>query len=425
MADKKLAEFLSIWNKKCHDNLSVKVHNENFVRWRTPHIDVRETTDNGNVDFSPRDKNERKNRNEKAHRLGFNELSYNNLLPEDLYVLNADSQDSIAELFRIAYFYYAMAFICDFCSKNDENFYYRLNGFKTKEYKFANLSLKELHIDKDSLNNLNDIYNWIYTGGNTFDKMAIARNILSINLPNTDTVDISSNIFTSIQSNFRFYTKENAKSFISLRNEISKILLDQENKIASYVSAFSSDFKKSILPSVTFFISVIAIRAISNQSLFDGFSPTVMTISVFLVILSAIHLAYSLLGDLNQKLDFAQRQMQDIKKRYSCLLTDEELKDIFNENNENEKLNCFAFAKKQRTINVAMWILCLASLVICLCFIGVKHENIENTNKPLISTTNNKVTSTKEKSKTQDSLVLKDDNNEKGIDLHVKPKRSR
>lgn len=228
-----------------------------------------------------------------------------------------------------------------------------------------------MRINPSSVKILSEIYNWIYLEGNTYDKIIIARNIISINLVDGDSIDFANSTFSAIQSNFRYYSKENVKNFITLRNELSKILLDQENKIASFVSDFASDFKKSILPSVTFFISVIAIRAISHQEIFDGFSPNIMKISVLLVILSVVNLLYSLFFDLNKKLHYSQQQIEDIKERYSKLLTEEEIADIFHEGDSCKNRNCFIFAKKQRCYNVWMWIVCIVLMAVSLCWIGL------------------------------------------------------
>ena len=107
--------------------------------------------------------------------------------------------------------------------------------FKTSEFTVP-INLADLQISIPNVKILSEIYNWIYLEGNTYDKMIIARNIISINLIDGDSINFTNSTFSAIQSNFRYYSKENVKNFITLRNELSKILLDQENKIASFVS---------------------------------------------------------------------------------------------------------------------------------------------------------------------------------------------
>lgn len=364
---KQLNQFLEIWNARMQSRVIVIVHSDEFTSWHTSTIYFQKSTED--ITEFVEHNYDRALIYDRTNRLVYTEFTYKNILPLDFEPSSFDISDPIAKLFVKVYFYYALSSIFDF-SSFDDCINYKINGFKTREYTVP-INLTDLRINPSSVKTLSEIYNWIYLEGNTYDKIIIARNIISINLVDGDSIDFTNSTFSAIQSNFRYYSKENVKNFITLRNELSKILLDQENKIASFVSDFASDFKKSILPSVTFFISVIAIRAISHQEIFDGFSPNIMKISVLLVILSAVNLLYSLFFDLNKKLHYSQQQIEDIKERYSKLLTEEEIADIFHESDCCKNRNCFIFAKKQRCYNVWMWIVCIVLMAVSLCWIGL------------------------------------------------------
>lgn len=374
LSTKKLLEFLNIWNLKVSNKLVIKVHSEEFKNWRTSRISFKkatETVEMNEVEVSII----RDEQRDKTRKLVYSEFLLDNLLPPDLEVDDFNTNDPIARLFVKAYFFYSAASIFDFSSISEDKLKFKINGFKTREFFVSNKKIEDLSFDLTTAKSLCDIYNWAYVEGNTYDKIVIARNILSINLVDGESIILPETTFSAIQSNYRYYTKENAKSFITLRNELSKILLEQENKVSSYVADFASDFKRSILPSVTFFISVIAIRTISNQDIFDGFSPNIMKISWLLVFLSIANFIYSLFFDLNRKLHLAERQIKDIRNRYKELLTDKELDRIFYEGNDCAKLNCFVYARKQRLHNALMWIVAIVALSVCLFCIGVKHES--------------------------------------------------
>lgn len=95
---------------------------------------------------------------------------------------------------------------------------------------------------------------------------------------------------------------------------------------------------------------MIAVRVISHQEIFNGFSPNIMIISWFLVALSLLNLVYFFV--LNPQLHFAQRQVPDIKIRYKLTLADKESDVILYESNDSKNLNCFVFARKQRRANI-------------------------------------------------------------------------
>ena len=368
---KQLKQFLEIWNVRMQSNIMVFVHSDEFVPWHTPTIYFQKSSENSEIIEHNYDRSLIYDR---TNRLVYSEFAYRNILPLDFELSSFDNiSDPIAKLFAIAYFYYTLSSIFDFSSFADNHIKYKINGFKTREFTVP-INLVDLQINIPNVKILSEIYNWIYLEGNTYDKMVIARNIISINLIDGESINFTNSTFSAIQSNFRYYSKENVKNFITLRNEISKILLDQENKIASFVSDFASDFKKSILPSITFFISVIAIRAISHQEIFDGFSPNIMKISILLVVLSFINLLYSLFFELNRKLHYSQQQIKDIKERYSKLLTEEEIADIFHEGDNCKKRNCFIFARKQRRYSVCMWVVCILLMSAFLCWIGLDRD---------------------------------------------------
>ena len=371
LKSKNISQFLEIWNSRIDTMLTVIVHDESFEDWETstisfqciasPHI------------FQPLlNKEHRCSIREKHHRLVYSDWNFSEILPNDLYIKNRKSDDAIQRLFEVVCFYYTLSFLFDFCTISSDTIIFKLNGFKSKEYSIINGVIGNMTYDQKMVRTVFDIYNWIYSDGNYFDKITIARNIISINLSDSISIEFSDKTLTAIESNFRYFSKENAKNFISLRNEISKIILEQENKVASYVTEFISDFKKSILPSVTFFISIFAIRAISHQEIFDGFSPNIMKVSVLLVVLSIINLFYSWIFEFNEKLHFAEGQMKEIKNRYKPLLTDTELDEIFNEKDSTKHLNYFSFARKQRFYTISMWIICILLLVSLLLTIGIQ-----------------------------------------------------
>ena len=154
-----------------------------------------------------------------------------NLLPEDIYPIVSDkSSIELTKIFSKCGLLYTMMFIFDYTSIKDDSFLYKLNGYKTFGEKIITLKVSDIGVDSTSFNLVYKIYQWIYSGGNTNDKLSIARNILSLNF-DPKTLQISPTAFDSILSNYKIYERQNVKQYIEVRNKLSEILIDLQGNI--------------------------------------------------------------------------------------------------------------------------------------------------------------------------------------------------
>ena len=165
------------------------------------------------------------------------------LTPEDFYFFNCNN-NKIKQLFDKVLAFLCFLSIFDYIKLEKSLFSFRLNGFKILKNDFNTETISNFIIDTKNNNELYEIYRWIYTDGNATDKLNISRNILSLNLDQKH-LKLDQNVFEAIKSNYRIYQKENVEKYLSVRKEISELLITLQGEINSIVSSFIDDFKKN------------------------------------------------------------------------------------------------------------------------------------------------------------------------------------
>ena len=143
------------------------------------------------------------------------------------------------------------------------------------------------------------------------------------------------------------------------------MLIDLQGKINNIMDSFVSDFKKTLVTLVSFFISVIVIRVISKGDFIGGFTNSIIGLSfAFLMIDLGIFL-YSK-WELKEKLSSFQKHYSQIKKRYKDILSDVELGNIFEDCDPEKTDKGKSLVEKQTKRYSILWI---ASIIILLVFL--------------------------------------------------------
>ena len=201
-------------------------------------------------------------------------------------------------------------------------------------------------------------------GRNNSDKINIARNIISLNI-NKDSLRIDSTALNSILSNYKIYEKENVKQYLQVRNKLSELLIDLQEKISAIVDSFISDFKKNILTLVSFFISVVAIKVVSKGDFVGGFTNEIIGLSFVFLLVSIGLLLYSR-WELTKKIDLYNKHYRQIKDRYKDVLSTIELEGIFEECDPQKDNTNTSFVLKQKKIYSWLWFLSILLLLLFL-----------------------------------------------------------
>lgn len=360
-----LLQFLSVINNRFGNSLIFEIQNENFKKWETNSIAFipkkSKPTLNGIGEII------REKRIEEARFLCYCELDKYGIIPEDLFCSDTNAENQLQSIFQKAYLLYTFSFITDYSGIKNNSLEYKLNGFKTLWGAINIQKLNDVNVDINSCRILQTIYQWLYLGGNSTDKINIARNIISLNIKE-NTLEINNTTFDSILSNYKIYEKENVKQYIQVRNKLSELLIDLQEKIGNVMDSFISDFKKNLITLVSFFISVVVIRVVSKGDFIGGFTNEIILLSMFFLLISVGILIYSR-WELTQKINLYNKHYNQIKERYKEILSTIELDNIFEECDPQKDHTHHSFIVKQKKFYSILWTTSIILLFIFLVFI--------------------------------------------------------
>ena len=274
---------------------------------------------------------------------------------EDFYPIITNNNIVLDKMFCKYSLLYSAIFLFDILNIESSDVKYKLNGYKTisQELKFSD-------IDISSYETYYQIYNWVYDGGNIVDKIGLARNILSLNF-DKENLKLSENTFEAIKSGYKVYQKENIKQYIEIRNKISDQLIELQNKADKIVDSFVSDYKKTFLAVVSFFISVIVIRVVSKGDFTGGFTKEVTLLTIGFLLISLLVMFFAR-WEINKQIKRYVEFYTNLKERYTDLLDSSDISRILNNDTD---FNCNKkFIETKRCAYTILWIVSLIVLFV-------------------------------------------------------------
>jgi hypothetical protein len=281
-----------------------------------------------------------------------NIISKYQFTPDDFYPTNKNNT-ALDTIFSRVSLLYSAFFLFDIFNVNGSNVDYKLNGYKTISKK-----INSSDIDISSHENYYQIYSWVYEGGNIVDKIGLTRNILSLNL-NKDNLKLSETTFEAIRSGYKIYQKENIKQYIEIRNKISDQLIELQNKADKIVENFVSDFKKSFLAVVSFFISVIVIKVVSSGDFTTGFTKEVTLLTIGFLLISLFVMFFAR-WEINKQIIRHEEFYKNLKARYTDLLDPSDINRILNNDTD---FNCNKkFIENKKEKYTILWVISLIML---------------------------------------------------------------
>ena len=367
-----LSQFMAVLDERFTTSLFFEVQDKCYSEWSTNSIAF--IAQDSKYKISGIGNINRDNRINEARNLCYHEIGKYKFLPEDLFCSQYGENHPLQSAFIKACIIYTFSFIFDYSIIKNDIYEYKLNGFRTLSWKINVKQLSSINVDINSCKLIYEIYQWLYLGGNNNDKINIARNIISLNI-NKECLSIDSSVFESILSNYKIYEKENVKQYLQVRNKISELMIDLQEKISAIVDSFISDFKKNILTLVSFFISVVAIKVVSKGDFVGGFTNEIIGLSFVFLLVSIGLLLYSR-WELTKKIDLYNKHYRQIKNRYKDVLSTIELERIFEEcDPQNDNTNT-SFVLKQKKIYSWLWFLSILLLLLFLVAVILINNDI-------------------------------------------------
>lgn len=240
-----------------------------------------------------------------------------------------DIDDDLTEVFNKLKVIFLLVFLSDYSVIKEDTLLFKIKGYKTLQCKTNGL------LDIAVINELSEIYKWVYSDGPFTDKVGIARNVISIHVIDEDISTLEIGTCNSAQSGYDLYLKSNVKQYIEVKNKISDMLHSQSDKATSIVKDMFTMFKTSIWTFVAFFMSSILLR--STKIIADS----EINFSIFLAGLVFIFLSYGYIVFARREVDVEKKRLEqkyeEINNRYKDLLNEKDLEKILKQSNVQNK----------------------------------------------------------------------------------------
>ena len=281
---------------------------------------------------------------------GFYNISEYQLLPDDFHIIFGDVDEQINNLFGKLKTILSFLYIVSASNISGEMIELKINGQKNV------YSIEEIWNNSIAY----EIYKWIYYDGNTIDKAAIARNILSLYCREKDIINIDNTIVAEIQLSFNLYLKEHVERYLSLKKDMASFVYDITEKFGEYTTELPNRFMKNLFTVAAFLFTVILTNAASENPLTDVFTADVITILACVLIGSVFYLCLTCI-ELNEKVNLASKALNCLKDNYSDILSAHDIKKI--DSDFGKAKNYF---KKWRKFWVFIWSLIIVVAAITL-----------------------------------------------------------
>lgn len=286
-----------------------------------------------------------------------NDLICDHLTPADFELQGTDnSVNPLMPLFEKTVILYSLCFLFDYVKINQDDLYYKLNGYKTLAGTIDVEQLCNTDIDINAWTNYLEIFNWQYNGGNTTDKSAIVRNIISLNISEDNKLSLREGTLDAIDSNYRIYERENVKQYIELRNNVSTQLRDYQKDIVGIFDDFEGDFKRLFFSFLTFAFTTAIIRVLAKNIEDNIILPdTIILLLLGFCGASCLYYAYAR-WERNKKVKLFDKQYNDTRGFYEELLSKKEMNELFTDK-RNEDGTYKAFVEERTYLFDWVWII--------------------------------------------------------------------
>lgn len=311
---------------------------------------------------------------EKSNKICDTNVTISHLTPSKFMPRNeVEPNNRLQTVFRKYAQILCFYFLFDHLYFNRNEITYKMIGLRAVNGTIDIANLRNANIDYSSLTVYFNIYVWLYTGGNIYDKASIARNVLSLNI-NEETLTISSHTHDAVVSNFNIYEMENMKHYLEVRNKVSDEVGKIQKDIICAIEEYTGGVTKVMTAHLTFFLTTVIIRVLAKNIDDSVLLPNVIIIlSYALMVVSLLYLLYSRY-DAKERKKLKENHFELLKKRYSDVLGEEEITNLSSDFDEKQEGSTAFYVKNRMKWITRLWAGCL--FVITLAITGILIHNL-------------------------------------------------
>ncbi|MBU3159504.1 hypothetical protein KPL37_07010 [Clostridium frigoris] len=288
----------------------------------------------------------------------FSKVNIITLVPEDFDLKTSNGNNALNNIFNKLKIILSYVYISDYADLDESSLIIKMNGYRSIE-KTINLNTYEY---KTNHVELYKIYIWIYSGGNSCDKMQLAKNIISLHCKYSDILDIDGRTFSSIKANYELYLKSSVDKYLQTKKEYTTFLLDIIEKINNEVSTYFTSIKKNMVAILTYIIGIVVSNAFSNKKFNNIFTKDITTITSFIILGSFVFSVINIIETYSKYLRYIGR-ISKIKESYGDILDEYELNEILNKTLDLEKTKT-DFKNGIKALSITWFIMILGMLAI-------------------------------------------------------------
>ncbi|CCL56222.1 TPA: hypothetical protein KOQ25_002819 [Clostridioides difficile] len=283
------------------------------------------------------------------------------LIPDDFEIISNSNNNIFEEIFSKLRTLMSMIYVSNTAIIDNKSLNVEIIGQRKTCFNY-NINTQLVNNDE-----LYKIYKWIFTDGNSVDKAIIARNIISLHCQYDDILRTDQKTFSSIQSNFSLYQRDNVVKYIELKNKLGEYIIKIVTETNDIVIGLTDKFKKNIIACFTFIFTIVLANIVSSNPLNNIFTKDITFLLETILVGSIGYLVISVL-EMNYNLKKLERGYEDLKNNYTDILDANDILEIFN-NDKTFKDNV-KDVKKKRILFTVIWV-----VAILVCFIGIKCIN--------------------------------------------------
>lgn len=355
-----ITETLNAFQNILDEKLVLEIWSKESERFNTSSIAVIKKDD---TQPNMAGNNDGKKRKEKCEELCQWNNKCTNMTPDDLHIVSRESDGVLSRIFDQLCSSLCACFVADFSSMDKMGLTLRISGYKMMTMESQSVKTKDLEFDTTSTEQWYKIYDWCYTGGYTSDRLDIARNIITLNCPDVNKLKLNDSTLDAIKSNFKIFEKDNVRQYIKVRNDVSKTLLDMQERVNAIVEGFTGDFHKSVISLGTFFLTVMVVRMIAHGDIAGAFTGNIALLSLVFIALSAVNLIYSRKSLCRKEILFTKHYKQ-LEERYSQLLSDEEKQEMFEDSDPKKDGTHANYIQWQKDRYTCIWAIALVAFAL-------------------------------------------------------------
>lgn len=291
-----------------------------------------------------------------------------NIIPDDFNIIfYSYENEDLFFIFHKVKILLSLIHIADLSKINEDNIEMQINGYRSSIFKLAFTEYKYMETNEY----IYKIYKWIYSDGNKIDKAILARNMISLHCRYYSILEIGTETFDAIKTNYSYYLKQNTDDYLDKKKELYLSILNKSNELSEAICGFTSDLKKNFIAYFTYLATLIISNSFMNGRFEDIFTQEITSLTSIIILGSVIYFIVSIV-ELNNKYKGVENYIEDLAVGYGYMIDENEINKIIADSKVyKDSKNSFF---RNRKIFSALWILFTVLLFLVLDYISGSNK---------------------------------------------------